>query len=394
MLSPQPFAPEVADPNERDLTLPLSLRRQGVLDLATRMRNGLLIYPAVWVILMQVDGFAQRHPEFAWGHAAALTLITLVRLHFNHTLASRLDGNFDQTQQIIRLLSVVHNLYWGVLCAVILSAPDAENLRWLMLTTTVGITAGGTVIVSIDAVLPMLYPLCTLSPTVLALLPQGGSTNLAISGLAAVCFAYSLGVSRLVGKDYWENQRSQAMLEQRARELEALSRTDALTQVPNRLRFQERLSQSWRDARRRREPLAIAMVDLDHFKKINDSYGHPCGDRCLQAAAQALTETARRPFDLVARYGGEEFVVLMPNTDLSGALQVAEKMLAQIRQTHVFEGDHDIALSCSIGVSVITPSVSHDEARLVQEADAALYHAKQHGRARVSVHGAPAQLAH
>jgi diguanylate cyclase (GGDEF)-like protein len=180
------------------------------------------------------------------------------------------------------------------------------------------------------------------------------------------------------------------LLEQRARELEVISRQDALTQIPNRLRFQEALPQTWRDARRRHEPMAIAIVDLDHFKKINDTYGHPFGDLCLQAAARALTGSVHRPGDLVARFGGEEFVVLMANTDMAGASQVAERMLAAIRNTVVKQGPHVATLSCSIGVSMTTPQADQDDAQaedLLQEADIALYFAKQHGRAQVACHG-------
>jgi diguanylate cyclase (GGDEF)-like protein len=252
--------------------------------------------------------------------------------------------------------------------------------------STVGITSGGTVIVALDSVLPRLYPLCTLGPTVVALIPLGGSTNYAISGLTALMFGYSLNMSRMVSREYWGRQRSQALLELRAKELEALSRTDALTQVPNRLRFQEGLAQAWRDARRRDEPLAIAMVDLDHFKRINDTHGHPFGDRCLHAAAQALVASVRRPYDLVARYGGEEFVVLMPNTDIEGARLVAQELLDQIQRTVVSSDQASVQLSCSIGISAGDSRGLVAPEQLVKEADSALYTAKQSGRGCVRGH--------
>jgi diguanylate cyclase (GGDEF)-like protein len=375
-----------------DEASPVGLRhqKQMVLDLAERMHNGLFLYPAIWLVLMLVDGYAGRHSLFVGLHAACLLLITAGRLLYNRGLAARLEGNFARHQAILRTLSLGHNLYWGVLCAIILQASDAPNLRWMMLMCTVGITAGGTVIVSIDGLLPLIYPICTLAPTVLTALQQGGTTNLGISGLAAVMTAYSMVLSRLVSRDYWAKLQGQALLEQRARELEVISRQDALTQIPNRLRFQEALPQTWRDARRRHEPMAIAIVDLDHVKKINDSYGHPFGDLCLRAAARALTGAVHRPGDLVARFGGEEFVVLMANTDLAGASQVAERMLTAIRNTVVKQGPHVVTLSCSIGVSMTTPQTDQDDAQaeeLLQEADIALYFAKQHGRAQVACHG-------
>jgi diguanylate cyclase (GGDEF)-like protein len=376
--------------------VPLSSQKQCVLDTAQRMRNGMLLYSATWVVLMQADGYIERHPYFALINGLLLLLGAALRLVYNSGLKDRIEKNFSRTQMALRAQSLIYNGYWGALCAFIVISPDAENLRWLVLISTVGITAAGTVIVAIDSALPLLYPLATLGPTVLALLPHGGSVNLAIGTLIALFFAYSLSISRLVGRDYWARQRSQALLEQHARELETLSRTDALTLIPNRLRFQEALHVAWRDAHRRQEPLAVAMIDLDHFKQINDKHGHPFGDLCLQSAAKALSSVLRRPIDIVARFGGEEFVVLMPNTDEAGAIKVAQTILDKIKQTFISQADHSVLLSCSIGVSAQIPQGERSADSLVKEADAALYVAKQSGRGRVTPYralpdAAPAQ---
>jgi diguanylate cyclase (GGDEF)-like protein len=384
---PSPTFPSAeADLSDPGAPLPEFYLKQSVLDATFRMRNGLVLYPSIWMVLMQVDGYAGRHALFAWGHAAALCVICLARFLYGLYVPRFIDQNFKRTRFLFRAQSLLHNLYWGCLCAYVMRSTDAETLRWLMLMSTVGITSGGTVIVALDSVLPRLYPLCTLGPTVVALIPLGGSTNYAISGLTALMFGYSLNMSRMVSREYWGRQRSQALLELRAKELEALSRTDALTQVPNRLRFQEGLAQAWRDARRRDEPLAIAMVDLDHFKRINDTHGHPFGDRCLHAAAQALVASVRRPYDLVARYGGEEFVVLMPNTDIEGARLVAQELLDQIQRTVVSSDQASVQLSCSIGISAGDSRGLVAPEQLVKEADSALYTAKQSGRGCVRGH--------
>jgi diguanylate cyclase len=134
------------------------------------------------------------------------------------------------------------------------------------------------------------------------------------------------------------------------------------------------------------------MVDLDYFKHINDSHGHPFGDLCLQAAASALKSSLRRPGDMVARYGGEEFVVLLPNTDLAGAQAVAQSMLEKIRQTFVSQDEHAVLLSCSIGVAVAPGRGAQTAEDLIKQADAALYTAKQGGRGRVSCACEPTPL--
>lgn len=357
--------------------------RQCLVDLIQRTRNGLLLYPALWLVLMQTDGYMRRHTTFVLIHLLILLTLMVMRLIHHRVMVHDDVSRIALNRRMFRAWSVIYNLYWGVLCAIVQVEPDAPDLRWIMLLTTVGITAGGAVVVSIDRVLPRVYPVLTLLPTVLAVLPQGDTTAWVISGLTLVMALYAFGLSSMVGKDYWARMRTQALLELRARELEDLSRTDALTQVPNRLGFQERLDVAWRDARRRGESLGVAMVDLDHFKRINDTHGHPFGDDCLRAAAQSLCEAVRRPADLVARFGGEEFIVLMPNTDLAGAQAVAERMLARVRATVLQQSGVDVALSCSIGVAATAAVPGQGPDQLIQWADRALYQAKQAGRARV-----------
>ena len=375
--------------------LPESFQRQCVLDTAGRMNGGLLLYPVIWPILMAIDATYRQHPLLAYGNAFGLLLMSALRLSWNRQLPQQLTRNFERARRIFRGLSLLQNLYWGLLCAYLMTQSSSESLRWLMLVTTVGITAGGTVIVAIDAVLPLLYPVVMLTPSVLSLVPQGGLTNLTMAALTVIFLAYSISISRVVGRDYWLRLRSQALLEHRANELEAISRTDALTRIPNRLSFQERLQHTWRDARRRNESLALAIVDLDHFKRINDTHGHPFGDRCLVAAAHCLTDIARRPNDLVARYGGEEFVVLMPNTGIEGARHVASVMLHALCGTSVTdEAQQAMAqLSCSIGVASCQPGPHNHMGQLIEDADAALYFAKHNGRGQVACHGVDWPLA-
>lgn len=378
-----PEAAPPPDPREV-VTLPPTYEAQAVLDLVSRVRYGLWMYVLIWPVLMLADGYAARHPSYVWGNGLALLSTAMIRWHVHAGMPLMLKHDLTRTRFVYRALSIAQHLYWGLLCAQIMTDPDAPTLKWLMLICTVGITANGTVIVAIDRLLPALYAPCTLGPTALTVLAAGGSsTNLAIVGLTIMLMAYSRVLYDLVGRDYWERQRIHFLLERRAAELEAISRTDALTRVANRMKFEERLTQTWRDACRRQEPLALAMVDLDHFKRINDRHGHPFGDRCLQAAASALSQAMVRPYDLVARYGGEEFVILMPNTDLAGAHEVAQRALTSVCALELLDKTQPVPLSCSIGVAMVYPGPRHRSEQLVAAADWALYEAKQAGRCRV-----------
>ena len=178
--------------------------------------------------------------------------------------------------------------------------------------------------------------------------------------------------------------RTQA-LEAANRELAQLAGEDPLTGVGNRRSFDQQLAMVWADCRRRREPLALVMVDVDHFKLYNDTYGHPAGDACLRSVVEVLRTALHRPSDGVYRYGGEEFALLLANTDARGARYCAERLRALMADRSL---PHPLGIvTLSVGVASALPASdgSDDgEKRLLDAADAALYLAKQGGRDRVA----------
>ncbi len=164
-------------------------------------------------------------------------------------------------------------------------------------------------------------------------------------------------------------------------EMARLSRTDALTGLANRRRFEHALARAVEDARRTGKPLSLLVVDADHFKRCNDSYGHAVGDEVLRGLARCLTASVHRPGDLTCRIGGEEFAVLLPGTDADGAMSVAREVHAQVsRLTVSSAGIAAGAVTVSIGAAVGPgdgAGAAHD---LYRRADAALYEAKAGGR--------------
>lgn len=167
----------------------------------------------------------------------------------------------------------------------------------------------------------------------------------------------------------------------------ALATRDGLTGLANRRRFDERLQEEWARAARDGTALSLLMIDVDHFKKYNDSYGHPAGDACLQAVAKAIGREARRPSDMAARYGGEEFVLLLPNTDATGCALVGERVrqeLCQLRIPHTLNIP-SLHVTVSVGGATMRPEARGpiETAPLVLAADQALYSAKEKGRDRL-----------
>ncbi len=167
--------------------------------------------------------------------------------------------------------------------------------------------------------------------------------------------------------------------------LQQLSRMDSLTGLFNRRHFQQYLAQTWQRALYDQAPVAVLMLDVDHFKQYNDRYGHPVGDQCLMHVAHAMQDSLRRPGDLVARYGGEEFIAVLPGADKDTAHQAAERIReAIIKQGLMHEASATAAMvTASIGVISCRAREGVQEQDLIAAADSALYKAKQAGRNQV-----------
>jgi diguanylate cyclase (GGDEF)-like protein len=165
--------------------------------------------------------------------------------------------------------------------------------------------------------------------------------------------------------------------------LEALSTTDGLTGIANRRRFDEVLESEWSRAARLGQSLALAMLDIDWFKKYNDHYGHQAGDECLRSVARVLTSNVCRSGDMVARYGGEEFVFIAPMTDAANAQSIARKICEAIQALAITHEMSEFGcVTASIGVAAMVPAEMATSDMLVKAADEALYRAKEQGRNR------------
>lgn len=169
-----------------------------------------------------------------------------------------------------------------------------------------------------------------------------------------------------------------AQLQAEVTRLKLIAYIDGLTGVANRRAFDEALEREWGRSIREGDAVSLLMVDIDHFKKFNDTWGHAKGDQVLVKVAQSLASVPSRPADLVARYGGEEFAVLLPGTNEAGASAVAHLCLEAVRS---------VGASVSIGVSTIRPIPFSPKEAIVVSADEALYRAKDWGRNQVVVAG-------
>lgn len=169
-------------------------------------------------------------------------------------------------------------------------------------------------------------------------------------------------------------------LEQANKKLDLISRTDELTQLPNRRDMHKTIEKEVERANRFKKAFSIIFIDIDHFKDVNDTYGHATGDAVLKSVASTLRSLLRK-YDVLARYGGEEFLTLLPETELKDAAHVAERFRKQIENQTIFFGGQEIKVTITLGVAQFDSSQGAE--RCIQLADKALYEGKEHGRNKV-----------
>jgi diguanylate cyclase (GGDEF)-like protein len=170
--------------------------------------------------------------------------------------------------------------------------------------------------------------------------------------------------------------------------LEEQARTDSLTGLANRRRFDDAIQAEWSRSARDCIPISLILLDVDHFKRFNDQYGHQAGDECLRAVAAAIRNAIRRPGDIAARYGGEEFAVILPATDRDAGARVAEQVRAAIEALSLPHAENAGVgvVTASLGLATMLPvacAESPGPMNLIAAADAVLYAAKSGGRNRV-----------
>jgi diguanylate cyclase (GGDEF)-like protein len=171
-------------------------------------------------------------------------------------------------------------------------------------------------------------------------------------------------------------------------ELRKMALKDGLTGLYNHRYFQDLMDHELSRARRYKKPFSLIMLDLDHFKKINDHYGHPVGDVVLKGVSEAI-QNSIRDCDFAARYGGDEFAVVLPETELKGAAMAAERMRKAVEDLEIATNGIDIDVSISIGVTCYhTLADKKDKSEIISEADKALYKSKKKGRNKTCLHNA------
>jgi diguanylate cyclase (GGDEF)-like protein len=355
---------------------PQLLRRTSK-DISKRSIAGIFIYPIFWPLLAYGSHFEQSYP---------ITVMTVMFLHIIISTARLIhvyahdripDKSLSIWMRVSSLLVVSQGAIWGGMFALSILA-DNEQFQFFMTLTAAGVAAGGTNTYAPNKLLSGTFAVIMMLPATLA------SLYLEKYVVAAVLTAYLIyifGLARNQFAEYWRSIKNEQLLEKQ-------SRTDALTQLDNRRFFDEKLNELCHLSSRNHEILAVVVIDCDHFKNINDNYGHDVGDICLQHVAETLRLALPRTTDVCARYGGEEFSVLLPGTDSKGAMLVAERIRESVEQTPLHYKNITIEMTVSVGVTAhhIDNFKPELPKALFKEADQALFQAKESGRNCCKLH--------
>lgn len=356
------------------------LRIRAFNDLTNRAKPGIFIYATVWfAIAFALDIYEQSTLFF---HINSGLIIAFFFIRLTHlSFRSKVDkDNVAKLEGILVASILLGALHWGVMSAWVLYDNRLSSVQAPILIVLAAFAMGGTSTLSISRTIRIYYPCLLFLPSILFFLWNANPLSYLYAGLIVASWIYIHVASASAEHDYWQAISNNLIAEERAIELEKLSVTDPLTQLKNRMYFDAEYEKEWQRSARLKSCISILMVDLDYFKKLNDTYGHLFGDEALRSVAECLEKNVMRPADCVARYGGEEFIIMLPNTNEEGIRIVAERLTRAVSELSFESERQPVQVTCSIGGATAYPHPEHEHSELVKKADTALYEAKESGR--------------
>ena len=357
------------------------LSKRVINDLKKRSGFGIFFYLFFAWFIPFSDGYVHRDPGFSLLFIAGVTLICLFRLIHLH-IAKGAIGKAEKLDTTIFFASVIaSSLIWGAGFVRIVLVDGEPDTRFLMTICSMGIAAGGVLAYVPHLRLSLIFCFSLLLPVDLVLFTIAPDLPLAVSILLFMVYLSFLAVRG--HREYWDALENEHLLDLRSRELERISRHDGLTGLINRRYFDETFKLEWHRAQRNRSPLSVVLLDIDDFKRVNDSFGHQAGDKYLKVISALISKVFQRKNDITARYGGEEFIVLLPERQET-ARAMAEQLRAVVEKTQLTHQNHTIMSTVSIGVATDIPSRNTCPDSLISKADKALYQSKEGGKNRVT----------
>ena len=348
-------------------------------DLITRSMPGSLIVLLLWICVASLVFMKDTGGEATpWLVSFSIAFIFAVGLRSYFLYLAK--QNIEQTKICrfyITMGLFLSCLTWGVMAACSYLQTPLLAHQDIILFATIGLSAGGALSFSLSRFYVYIYVLCMMVPILLVEFFIAEQLIIDKVSIVIVYIVALLWVTINPSREYMQACISNLQLEE-------MSNTDGLTGVRNRRYFDFQLEEELQRAQRTNGSVALLIIDIDHFKDVNDEHGHIAGDACLIEVANCLQKSVKRISDTVARYGGEEFAIIIANTDDAHCLNLAEQIRHSIESISVCVKDVPVPLTISIGASQCRVSDAIcDAEKLLISADSALYDAKDQGRNRV-----------
>ena len=352
-----------------------------VQDVSNRTRLGSIYYLMAWLLTWGFSNAPLQHLLLGLGGCGFFTRMLVLRwIH----LPPPLHSDRRLTRWINRhwLLVLLTAMGWGLAHALALSDPDFQRSQLVATVSTIAFSSA----VAFTFSMRLRRGLCTvllLNLPGLLVLASNGEQQLPILLTLTFYLIYLLMVGTRSFREYHAGIALELELLEQRDALERISRTDSLTGLGNRHQFNDLFPLMLANAKRQGSPLALVLMDIDLFKRVNDQHGHLTGDACLEVFAERMRQVFRRDNDILLRMGGEEFAVLMPGTDLESAQQMAEQFRTGIADSPLRDREHSLNLTTSLGVGTFEASRDGSSEAFFQRVDSALFQAKADGRNRL-----------
>lgn len=363
-------------------------------DMSRRTRMGGSFYLVAWLMIWL--SLPDPGQIFSYGVIGSSFFAAMLVSRWLHRLPSK---NTPQAlQRWINqhwILIMITTCIWGLVNGLVLHEATLQTSHLVALISTIAFST------AFAFTFAMQLPRCVIVLFLLNLpglvaLAQGTAEQQPAFLCLAIYMVYLLLASRRSFIDYHATLDNELQLLRQRNALEELSRTDSLTQLGNRYQFNDLFQTMLASAQRQDNPLSLVLLDIDHFKRVNDQYGHVAGDQCLQQFSELMRQVFRRDSDVPLRLGGEEFGVIMPGTTLEQACQLAEQFRVSLADRELQIEGQTVAITTSLGVGAYDPGIDRNGDDLYRRVDAALYQAKHDGRnclRLAQVKSLPVQLA-
>ena len=360
------------------------MNKRVVHDLKKRSTIGIPFYILLSLIIVFAANLHERHLFFSMLFLLSMGGICLFRL-IHLAISRKMEERYETLNKNIFFVSVIITaLIWGITYALIILQKEEYIAQMLMAVCICGLCAGGVVAFIPNRRLSIFFNISMLMPATITMLANGLNITLAV--MIFLFSFYMVLIAYRGNREYWDALENEYLLEIKSQEMARLSNIDVLTGLYNRRYFDKAFDSEWKRSGRNNSMLSVILFDIDHFKIINDTFGHQVGDEYLKKTAAALTSVFKRDYDIVARYGGEEFIVLLPGINADHASQLAEKVKKRIESMTTDHLGKKVGTTISAGIMCCVPNFNTISDSIISCADQALYIAKQGGRNRVAVY--------